>query len=174
MHVMNDQGRNTSEDTPTPEQQIGRLVRLLRQGRGWSQQDVAEKMRSYGYQWSQATVTRLESATRPIRLNEVVDLAALFGIPVSLFLESGDPGSEFDDLEALEREITSVTAERAALLTRLEEAKYLAMVHAEQESTTRAELARIGARLDTLLRWHPHGAEIRAERLQAMLNGERA
>ena len=40
-------------------------------------------MQAYGYQWSQATVTRLESASRPIRVNELADLARLFGVPVN-------------------------------------------------------------------------------------------
>src|SRR5689334_14637275 len=103
MHVMNEPRQNATAQTPTPEQLVGRQVRLLRQARGWSQQDVAERMRPYGHQWSQATVTRLEAATRPIRLNEVADLAALFGIPVAQFLES--PDFEWEDLEALELEI---------------------------------------------------------------------
>ena len=65
MHTMNEPTGDTSASVPTPEQIVGHQVRLLRQGRGWSQQEVAEKMRAYGYKWSQATVTRLESAYPP-------------------------------------------------------------------------------------------------------------
>ena len=90
---------------PTPEQLVGRQVRLLRQGRGWSQQEVAEKMRAYGYQWSQATVTRLESASRPIRVNELADLAMLFSVPATQFLDSRVLELAWDDLDALEHEV---------------------------------------------------------------------
>jgi transcriptional regulator with XRE-family HTH domain len=89
---------------PTPEQLAARQLRLLRQGRRWSQLEVAEKMRAYGYRWSQATVTRLESASRPIRLNELADLATLYGVRVAQFLESGTP----DDIETLEAEIRNL------------------------------------------------------------------
>ena len=113
------QRKNATENMPTPEQLVARQVRLLRQGRGWSQQEVAEKMRAYGYQWSQATVTRLESASRPIRLNELADLAILFSVPVTQFLESRDLEFKWDDLEALESEIASLTKERDVLKAEL-------------------------------------------------------
>jgi transcriptional regulator with XRE-family HTH domain len=111
------------------------------QARGWSQQDVAERMRPYGHQWSQATVTRLEAATRPIRLNEVADLAALFGIPVAQFLES--PDFEWEDLEALELEIATLTVKRDQLRENLDEARYLAMTAREREGAAAAELSHV-------------------------------
>jgi membrane protein involved in colicin uptake len=40
-------------------------------------------MSEYGYDWHQTTVGRVETATRPLRLNEAVALAALFEIPVT-------------------------------------------------------------------------------------------
>lgn len=69
-----------------PESWAGSRFRELRNERGWSQQDVADHMKAFGYSWSQATMTRLEAATRPVRLNEVADLAALYGLKVSDFL----------------------------------------------------------------------------------------
>ena len=104
--------QDAAANLPTPEQLVGRQVRLLRQGRGWSQQEVAEKMRAYGYKWSQATVTRLESATRPIRLNELADLAILFSVPVNAVPGLQIQELAWDDLEALEHEIDALTAER--------------------------------------------------------------
>ena len=156
---MNEQHKNAAENMPTPEQLVARQVRLLRQGRGWSQQEVAEKMRAYGYQWSQATVTRLESASRPIRLNELADLAILFSVPVTQFLESRDLEFKWDDLEALESEIASLTKERDVLKADLDEKRYLATVAAEQEGAAAAALARVNGRLGALLRWHPRAAE---------------
>jgi len=174
MHVMNEQRKNAAENMPTPEQLVARQVRLLRQGRGWSQQEVAEKMRAYGYQWSQATVTRLESASRPIRLNELADLAILFSVPVAQFLESRDLEFKWDDLEALESEIASMTKERDALKADLDEKRYLAMVAAEREGEAAAALARVNGRLGALLRWHPQAAETHTAQLMAATNSEPA
>ena len=58
-------------------------------------------MRAYGYDWSQAIVTRLEAATRPTRLNELADLALLFEVPAMELLGFGPP----EDFDAAEREI---------------------------------------------------------------------
>lgn len=174
MHVMNEQRKNAAENRPTPEQLVARQVRLLRQGRGWSQQEVAEKMRAYGYQWSQATVTRLESASRPIRLNELADLAILFSVPVAQFLESRDLEFKWDDLEALESEIASLTKERDALKADLDEKRYLAMVAVEREGAAAAALARVNGRLGALLRWHPRAAEAHMTQLMAARNSEPA
>ncbi len=174
MHVMNEQRKNATENLPTPEQLVARQVRLLRQGRGWSQQEVAEKMRAYGYQWSQATVTRLESASRPIRLNELADLAILFSVPVTQFLESRDLDFQWDDLEALESEIASLTKERDVLKAELDEKRYLAMVATEQEGAAAAALARVNGRLGALLRWHPQAAEAHMAQLMAAMNSEPA
>ena len=120
MHVMNESRQDAAANLPTPEQLVGRQVRLLRQGRGWSQQEVAEKMRAYGYQWSQATVTRLESASRPIRVNELADLAMLFSVPATQFLDSKIQELAWDDLDALEHEIEKLTAERREMREHLD------------------------------------------------------
>ena len=144
---------------PTPEQLVARQLRLLRQGRGWSQQEVAEKMQAYGYQWSQATVTRLESASRPIRLNELADLAILYGVPIGQFLEPEVQDFAWDDLDALEREIANLTAQRDGFLERLEQAEAAASAHARVRDEAAAYLARLEGRIDVLLRWHPGAAE---------------
>jgi chromosome segregation ATPase len=43
-------------------------------------------MKAYGYDWHQTTVGRIEAAQRPLRLNEAVDLAALFGVSLETLL----------------------------------------------------------------------------------------
>ena len=112
-------------------------------------------MRAYGYRWSQATVTRLESASRPIRLNELADLAALYGVPVAQLLESGAP----DDIEALESEIDRLIAERAGLLERMAEAAAAAALLADTKAEAAAHLTRIDGRLQALMRWRPRAEE---------------
>jgi transcriptional regulator with XRE-family HTH domain len=152
MHVMNESRGHVPADIPTPEQVAGRQLRLLRQGRGWSQQDVAEKMQAYGYQWSQATVTRLESASRPIRLNELFDLAILYDVPITQFLEPEVADSERDDHDALEREIERLAMQRDGLSNRLEQADATMASLARERAEAAALKARIDGRLDVLTR----------------------
>jgi hypothetical protein len=115
------------------------------------------------------TVTRLESASRPIRLNELADLAALYGIPVIQFLET-QLDFRLGDLDALESEIASVEAEHAKVKADLHEAQYLAMVSAEHEGELRAQMARLNGRLEALMRWHPQAKEARREHLRELMD----
>ncbi len=141
---------------PTPEQSVGHLVRLLRQGRDWSQQELAQKMRAYGYEWSQATVTRLEAASRPIRVNELADLALLFGVPVSHFLDPRVPGwNDLEEPAVLEREIADATEERARVQAEWETATQL-------QATLASTLASLDGRLALLERWHSRSKAPRA------------
>lgn len=157
---MNETHRPAAADLPTPEQLVGRQVRLLRQGRGWSQQEVAEKMQAYGYQWSQATVTRLESASRPIRVNELADLARLFGVPATQFLDSRARDFAWDDLDALEREIEELTAERREIREHLDRQEALAEEAARGRASVAGHLARVDSRLEVLMQWVPQFVEI--------------
>jgi transcriptional regulator with XRE-family HTH domain len=67
----------------TPEEAAARQIRLLRTGRGWTQQEVADRMRLYGHAWLQTTVSKTEDGTRPLRLNEIVSLTAVFRIKIT-------------------------------------------------------------------------------------------
>lgn len=98
---------------PTPEVLAGQELRRLRTVCGWSQEEVARRMADYGYDWHQTTVGRTETATRPLRLNEAVALAALFGIPVTqmiapMTLEAPDVEAEIDAELKHWREISEV------------------------------------------------------------------
>jgi transcriptional regulator with XRE-family HTH domain len=159
MHVMNESHQDVAANLPTPEQLVGRQVRLLRQGRGWSQQEVAEKMRAFGYKWSQATVTRLESATRPIRVNELADLAMLFSVPATQFLDSKIQELAWDDLDALEHEVEKLTAERREVREHLNHQEALAEAAAQRRAAIAAQLARIDGRLEVLMQWVPEIAQ---------------
>ena len=67
---------------PDPEVQAGRALRRLRRARGWSQEEVAQRMKAYSYDFHQTTVAKIEAAQRPIRVRELADLAALYGVEV--------------------------------------------------------------------------------------------
>jgi prephenate dehydrogenase len=48
-----------------------------------SQEAVAEEMRRLGHSWHQTTVAKTEVAGRPLRLNELTDLARILGVRAS-------------------------------------------------------------------------------------------
>ncbi len=158
MHVVNDSLPGKA-DMPTPEQLVGRHARALRLEHGWSQHEVAERMRAYGYQWSQATVTRLETASRPIRVNELVDLATLFGVSKWEFLNPEENFS-WDDPDALAREIEKLVAERVAIKEHLDNQIALAEEAARGRAAVAARLRRIDERLEALARRVPRFAEL--------------
>jgi len=117
-------------------------------------------MQAYGYQWSQATVTRLESASRPIRVNELADLARLFGVPATQFLDSRARDFAWDDLDALEREIEELTAERREIREHLDRQEALAEEAARGRASVAGHLARVDSRLEVLMQWVPQFVEI--------------
>jgi transcriptional regulator with XRE-family HTH domain len=82
--------RSAQEDV---EAWAGEQFRGLRAGRGWSQQHVADLMNAFGYNWLQSTIAKIESAARPVPLNEIADLAALFGVKLADLL-AGAPERE--------------------------------------------------------------------------------
>lgn len=147
---MND---HAQADLPSPEQRAGQQIRALRQRRGWSQHEVADRMRAYGYDWSQAIVTRLEAATRPTRLNELADLALLFEVPAQELLGFGAP----EDSDTAEQETAGLLTARTRLREELsrtrsaisELAKQLTDAQQEEARKT-ATLHRIDARIETL------------------------
>lgn len=57
---------------------VGARVRMLRELRGWSQAQLADRLRSMGFDMHQTTVAKLEGANRPIRVNELAALAVIF------------------------------------------------------------------------------------------------
>jgi transcriptional regulator with XRE-family HTH domain len=158
MRVMNEAELPGAEAMPSPEQRVGQHLRVLRQRRGWSQQEVAERMRAYGYDWSQAIITRLESASRPMRLNEISDLALLFEIPVRELLGFEAP----DDLDATDREIAELVTMHTQLQDRLSQAHSRvaglqeALSEAQQyEAEAAAAMVRVDARIEVLASRHP-------------------
>ena len=115
-------------------------------------------MRAYGYDWSQAIVTRLEAATRPIRLNELADLALLFEVPAMELLGFGAP----EDFDAAEREIGELLTMHTRLREQLSHAHSFVLGLQEKvagaqqdEAEMAAALLRIDARIEVLASRHP-------------------
>lgn len=67
------------------EQTFAQQVRLLREERGWSQSDLAQKLHDAGIEYaSQSTVSRIEKGSRPVRMIEAERLASIFGRSVHM------------------------------------------------------------------------------------------
>jgi transcriptional regulator with XRE-family HTH domain len=138
---------------PTPEQLAGEEVRRLRKGRGWSQDDVARRMSAAGFTtWHQSTVGRTETAERPLRLNESVALAGLFGVSLTRLLEPIRMS-----VEEIDEEIRAATKACADARCALAEAQAMAnevqySVHEARVNEEHAanRLGSVSARLDSL------------------------
>lgn len=113
MHVTHETDR--AAPAKTPEQLAGDEIRRLRKAQHWSQEELARRMAVYGYDWHQTTVGRTESGERPLRLNEVVHLAALFRVPVTQFLLPVDL-----TLKQIDKEITWQAKAREEIRERAE------------------------------------------------------
>jgi transcriptional regulator with XRE-family HTH domain len=118
-----------------PELLAGQELQRLRKARGWSQEEVARRMKAYGYDFNQALISRIELGQRPLRVREMVDFAALFGIQPAALLK---PYPEMS-LEEIEAEIARLTPQLAEL-----------RFQAERLSVAEAETVRIQARLNLL------------------------
>ncbi|MEV7976241.1 helix-turn-helix transcriptional regulator [Streptomyces sp. NPDC086519] len=81
-------------EAQTAEQAVGRRIKALRGIRGWSQQQLASRMSVAGFSWGQTTVTKTENAERPLRVNEAVQLAHVFGVSVGDLLASPADGHQ--------------------------------------------------------------------------------
>ncbi|MEV7994921.1 helix-turn-helix transcriptional regulator [Streptomyces sp. NPDC086077] len=66
----------------SPEELVGQRVKQFREIRGWSQRDLAQRMLDQGHSWRQTTVAKTEAADRPIRVNELHELANVLGVTV--------------------------------------------------------------------------------------------
>ena len=107
----------------TAERRFGALVIDLRKRRGWSQEELAGHMTSAGFAWNQQTVTKTETARRPIRLNEVEGLARVFGVPIAALVDSGATGDTAARIAGVDRaktELEDVQRYLQAQLTRLQ------------------------------------------------------
>jgi 8-oxo-dGTP diphosphatase len=148
--VENDASKVTQADV---EVLAGQELRRLRVARGWTQESVAAKMRAYGYTWHQTMVAKIEAGTRPLRVKELADLAALFGVSLARLTLPQIPLDETEaeiaelepELTAAEQRMVAAEADRKAVEGSLQAA---GDIHAEAVY----EFNRIRARLDYLRR----------------------
>jgi transcriptional regulator with XRE-family HTH domain len=138
---------NERDVRPDAEKRAGIQVHNLRVAHGWSQREVAERMKPFGYNWQQATVARIESATRPLRLNELLDLAALFHVSLTDLLV---PPMGRDSLEQVRQEKKALELALEQAEERAKQAAVDAAEHAQAHALVMAEVESIRSRLQLL------------------------
>src|SRR5580700_10570206 len=74
------------------DQNIAANVRAYREAGGLSQEELAQRMTDRGFGFSQATIWKIESGQRPVKLSEAAALANALGI-LSLSFLLDDPES---------------------------------------------------------------------------------
>jgi transcriptional regulator with XRE-family HTH domain len=74
--TMNDEDRKTAEET------VGANIKTRRAQLGLTQAQLAEAMQGLGHSWIQTTVAKTEAADRPLRVNELADLARVLDVRV--------------------------------------------------------------------------------------------
>jgi transcriptional regulator with XRE-family HTH domain len=69
---------------------VGQRMRLLRQARGWSAEQLARNLTASGYEISRVSVSSLECGIRShVTVDEAVAIAAVFGMTVAALLDEG-------------------------------------------------------------------------------------
>jgi transcriptional regulator with XRE-family HTH domain len=63
-------------------------IKYWRAKLGLTQAELAEAMQGLGHSWIQTTVAKTEAADRPLRVNEVADLAKILGVRVPHLVSS--------------------------------------------------------------------------------------
>jgi len=135
-----------------PEEQAGKALRQLRLARNWSQQEVAARMTAYGYDFHQTTIAKIEAAQRPLRVRELADFAALYGVGVQelVYVPSRT-------LQEVEREIEDAEARlrlaHAAAAMAAQDAENARAAARDAENANQAaltNLAVLNGRLDAL------------------------
>lgn len=87
-----------------PEAQAGQALRRLRLARNWTQEEVAMRMTAYGYDFHQTTIAKIEAAQRPLRVRELADFAALYGVGVQDLVYP--PSRSLPEIDQEIREVT--------------------------------------------------------------------
>lgn len=84
---------------------LAQNIRERRAALGRSQEDIAEAMQLRGYRWHQATVYKVESATRALEVTEAASLAAELGVPLDRLMGDAERMRELTKIQDLMREI---------------------------------------------------------------------
>ena len=146
--------------------QAGRALRRLRLARGWSQEEVAVRMTAYGYDFHQTMIAKIEAAQRPLRVRELADFAALYGVEIQDLVY---PPTR--SLLEIDREIAEVTARLKTVQTQataashhleaarktMHEAEAAFQVSAAEAAVVEGRLASLRDDREKLVNWESDG-----------------
>jgi transcriptional regulator with XRE-family HTH domain len=94
---------------------VAKNLRWLRESRGLSQEQLGSDLALHGFGMHYTTVAQVEFGARPLRLNEVAALAALFQVPIeSLWQERAETPDEREGQTPDEREAEVQDKRKAA------------------------------------------------------------
>jgi transcriptional regulator with XRE-family HTH domain len=135
---------------PDAEKLAGRNLRNLREARHWALREVAERMRDYGYTWHQTVISKIETGQRALRLNEAVDLAAMYNVNLAdLFA----PPTGREAVEGLRQEAGALQKALGEAMAREKAAQQEFIRMRDEFALARAEVASIEGRLRLLEGW---------------------
>jgi transcriptional regulator with XRE-family HTH domain len=137
---------------PDPEAQAGRALRRLRTARGWSQEEVAQRMKAYGYDFHQTTIAKIEAAQRPIRVRELADLAALYAVEVHelIYPPAGSLEEADKEIATLRGQLREVTARAEAAAAAVANAEADLAAAQEEHRAGSGQAAMLNGRLSFL------------------------
>jgi transcriptional regulator with XRE-family HTH domain len=157
---------------PDPEVETGRALRRLRLARGWSQAEVAARMEAYGYDFHQTMIAKIEAAQRPLRVRELADFAALYGVEVQdLVYPPTTSLSETDqEIAKVEARLGNVRGQAVAAQKQLEAAtgamqaaQVAYQASATEVAVLEGRLASLRAAREKLTSWESGRGPSRAE-----------
>jgi transcriptional regulator with XRE-family HTH domain len=86
---------------------VGHNVRTLRERDGISQEKLAELMTARGHSWHQQTVGRTEKGHRAVKVDELEQLAQIFGVEVGRLLWADDEAQATEFLAKQDMDLRS-------------------------------------------------------------------
>jgi transcriptional regulator with XRE-family HTH domain len=126
-----------TEEEPTIEQTFGTVVRRVRTGMNLNQTQLGERLTAAGIPMTQQIVAKLETAQRPIRLNEAGAIADVLGVPLGLMLRMEVPTRLEDARAELERRTRDVERAHADEAEVAHAIQHLGIVSAQLDARRR-------------------------------------
>lgn len=127
---------------------FGRNVREFRRRRGWSQEDLAQRLSAVGYSMHQTTVAKLEAGSRPTPVGEAKALAGIFEVSIEdLFappwLYDAELGTAAEQAAQTEQELVKLAERRERVANTLRN-------YERKVESAEAELVQVHQEIDYL------------------------
>lgn len=110
------------------------------------------RMRAYGYDFHQTAIAKVEAARRPLRVRELADFAALYGVQVQdlVYGPTRSPAETGEEVAEVGRQLERARAVQAAATDGLQAARDAVFVAESEYRAAAAEIAKLEGRLAAL------------------------